>query len=138
MRSVFILSLIFVSIAASPLFAKVLPRFQKTNTPARTTAVSVGIYPKLRVDRHALIVNFSNLQLANSVSFTLIYQTNGKEEGASGSADVSQRAVTRELLFGTCSTGVCRYHTNITNARLEVITDLKSGKKTIKRFRIKV
>lgn len=116
--------------------AKVLPRFKKATAPV--TARGVSIYPRMRADRHALVVTTSNLSLANSVSFTLIYQTNGKDEGASGSVDVSQGTVTREVLFGTCSSGVCRYHPNISNARFEVVTELKNGKKSVKRYKIKV
>lgn len=120
--------------------AKVLPRFSKS-TAVPATAVrnsNISIYPRLRGDRRALVVTFSNSSLANSVNFTLVYQTNGKDEGASGSVDVSQGTVTREVLFGTCSSGVCRYHPNISNARFEVVTELKNGKKSVKRYKIKV
>ena len=122
--------------------AKVLPRFntgKAASTSSRVVALGVGISPRLRADRKALNVYFSGLSRANTVSYTLIYTTNGKDEGVGGSIDsASGDAATRELFFGTCSSGVCRNHTNITNMRLEVISELTNGRKTLKRFRIKV
>lgn len=99
---------------------------------------SLGISPRLRGDRKALLVSFSNVQNAQSISYTLLYQTNGQEEGAIGSVNPSQGTATRELLFGTCSRNVCRYHSNITNMKLEVVAKLKSGKTQTRRYRIRV
>lgn len=122
----------------SPAYAKVLPRFQGKPVKA-TGGAAVGVFPKLRADRQALLVTFTNLQLANSVSYTLMYQANGNEEGAGGSVDSSAGSTaTRELLFGTCSAGVCRYHSGMSNMRLEVTVEYKNGKKATRRFRIKV
>lgn len=120
--------------------AKVLPRFSQGNTnPIRKSAGAKGIsvYAKLRSDRKALLVTFSNLQLARAVTYILTYKTDGKDEGVSGSVDTSGGSASRELLFGTCSSGVCRYHPNLSNMRLEVVSELTSGKKSVKRFRIK-
>ena len=111
--------------------AKLLPRFTKTS--------KLVISPKLRRDRLALIITLSNLQKVNNVTYTLMYQTNGKDEGVSGTIDFSAgTSVTRELLFGTCSAGVCRYHQNISNMKLEVVSKLPNGKQTLKRYRIKI
>lgn len=122
--------------------AKVLPQSKKApaqSSAKKSTGSSIGIYPRLRGDRKALLVTFSNLQNANSVSYMLLYRTNGNEEGAGGSVRPSDgNTANRELLFGTCSKNVCRYHTNITNMRFEVTAELKSGKKIIKRYKIKV
>lgn len=118
--------------------ARLLPRFQHA---ARGRVVSSGPYAtaKLRGDRLALLVTFGNLNKASNVSYTLMYQTNGVDQGVSGSLDSSAgNAVSRELLFGTCSSGVCRYHGNITNMKLEVSFELANGKHLIKRFRVRV
>jgi len=117
--------------------AKVLPRFRTGGTGVVTSS-GVGVYPRFRGDRLGLTINFSNLQKANSVQYTLIYETEGKQEGVSGSIDSSGgNSATKELLFGTCS-DVCRYHTGLSNMKLEVITELTSGKRTMKRFRIRI
>lgn len=129
-----------VFVFAGVVEAKLLPRFTKTskNTGQRIVSGGLIVSPKLRGDRQALILNLSNLQKVNHVTYTLMYQTNGKDEGVSGSLDSSAgTSATRELLFGTCS-DVCRYHPNITNMKLEIVSDLPNGKQTLKRYRIKV
>ena len=136
---------IFVfAISGSLANAKLLPQAKGSASSAKTKVVSSGksisVFPKLRKDRKALIVSFGNLGLARSVEYSLIYRTQDHEEGAGGSINMKTESggATRELLFGTCSKTVCRYHANISNMRLEVISQLKSGKKTLKRYRIKV
>ena len=120
---------------ANDVEAKFLPRF----AGQRIVSSGLVVYPKLRPDRLALIFTLSNLQKINNVSYTLMYQTNGKDEGVSGTIDSSSGlSVTRELLFGTCSAGVCRYHPNITGMKLEIVSELSNGKQTLKRYRIKV
>ncbi len=122
-------------------FARMLPQVKTTGKQAtiRSAGNNISVSARLRRDRHALTVSFSNLYVAASVSYTLIYQTGGHEEGAGGSIREDEgNYATRELLFGTCSSGVCRYHTNITNMSLEVTGQLKSGKTFTKRFRIKI
>lgn len=119
--------------------AKVLPQAKKSVQKITTSAKvsGIGIYPKLRRDRRVLIVNFTNLQNASAVSYFLTYKTGGQEEGAMGALTLGGSSnSTNELLFGTCSKNVCRYHTNIKDARLEVSYTLKSGKKYLKKYKI--
>jgi len=93
---------------------------------------------KFRSDRKAVILNLSNLGTAKSVSYELQYETNGLMQGAGGSVTIAGDSASREILFGSCSGGVCNYDKNIKNAKLTVTTTLKSGKKIIKPFRLKV
>jgi len=112
---------------------------KKAITPQKSSTKGISVSPKLRSDRKALIVYFGNLQNAENVSYMLIYKTNGQEEGAGGSVRPAQgTTATRELLFGTCSKNVCRYHANISNMKLEVTAKLKSGKTLLKRYKIRV
>lgn len=123
-------------------FAKTLPRAIKSQSakvgkPAVSGTLIVS--PKLSRDRKILNVYFANLNKVKSVSYTLTYKTNGKDEGIGGSIQNSGiYSTSRQLVFGTESSGVYRYHSNITGARLEVVAILSSGKKLIKRFTIKV
>lgn len=120
-------------------YARTLPQAKTGRvTSLKTLSTSIGVTPKIRHDRHALIIYFSNLQNTESVSYMLIYKTNGQDEGAGGSVKPSEGSATRELLFGTCSKNVCRYHTNISNMTFETTARLKSGKKLIKRYKIKI
>lgn len=135
-----ILLLIALFIFAKNAEAKVLPQAQKAVQKSGSVKSSgIGVSPVLRSDRRALNVYFSNLQNATSVSYFLTYNTSVQQEGAGGALTLgSSSTQTAELLFGTCSKGVCRYHTGIKNAKLEVSYTLKSGKKYIKRFKIKI
>ena len=118
---------------------KILPRFKMIKKGGGSSYSGVVVAPRLRGDRKALNVYFSNLSKAKNVTYTLIYETNGKDEGVSGSLDSSGGdAANRELLFGTCSSGVCRYHSSISSMRFEVVSELTSGKKLLRRFRIRV
>lgn len=139
------LSLIFVlgfSVYATDVKAKVLPQAAKAGVKSslgKSSGSTINVYPKLRSDRRALNVNFSNLQNAKSVSYMMVYQTNGQEEAAMGALNLTGASnQSSELLFGTCSKNVCRYHSGITNARLEVSYTSKTQKKYLKKFRIKV
>lgn len=124
----------------SAIAAKILPQAKVGTKSVSSGTVGSGITvsPRLRNDRKALLVSFGNLQNAQSVSYSLVYQTNGQEEGAGGTLTSLGSNQSRELLFGTCSKNVCRYHTGITNARLEVSYTTVSGKKYLKRYRIRV
>lgn len=134
--------ILLVSIFSQKSYAlKVLPQSKTANKQVsfKPSSAAVSITPKLRRDRKAIIVYFGNLKNAESISYMLVYKTNGQEEGAGGSVNPSLgNSASRELLFGTCSKNVCRYHPNISNMKLEVTTKLKSGKTTIKRFKIRV
>lgn len=46
-----------------------------------------------------------------SVEYELKYKTSDKTEGVFGTAQVEENRVTREITLGTCSSGVCKYHT---------------------------
>lgn len=121
--------------------AKLLPQAQKSGKQAfvKASGGGIGVSPVLRAGRKALNVYFSNLQNAKAVSYFLTYKTSVQDEGAGGTLTLGGSSnQTVELLFGTCSKNVCRYHTGIRDARLEVNYTSKSSKKYIKRFRIKV
>ncbi|MBI5122334.1 hypothetical protein HZA75_00585 [Candidatus Roizmanbacteria bacterium] len=141
-KIILLVSIGLVFVFSGAVEAKLLPRFKGSgNTGSRQTVSYSGLLvsPKIRSDRQALIVTFSNLQKVNNVTYTLTYQTNGEDQGVNGTLDSSSgSSVTRELLFGTCSAGVCRYHSNITNMKLEIVSQLPNGKQTLKRYKIRI
>jgi hypothetical protein len=99
----------------------------------------VGYSVRFNPNRTGLIISFSALTNANSVNYSLSYNTNGIAQGAMGTITNPQVSIdTREVLFGTCSGGVCRYHINITNAKLIITSKLKSGYTTRKTYRIRI
>jgi len=142
MNKFFLLTILSLFIFAQTTQAKVLPQAGKAGakqSSIKSTGTTIGISPKLRSDRRALIVNFSNLQNATSVSYNLVYKTATQQEGAGGALNLKGQSTDKvELLFGTCSANICKYHTGIKDAKLEVSYTTKSGKKYIKKFKIKV
>ncbi len=136
---VLIFSYIFFAILNTNVEARLLPRFQNVKVSGKRVASGVGISVRLRPDHKAILVYFSNLNKASSVSYTLTYQTDGRAEGVSSVLTTgAEDSATRELLFGTCSSGVCRYHTSISGMKFEVVSELLSGKRSIKRFKIRL
>lgn len=121
---------------------KILPKLSKSvnlSKPSSGSLKGVTASVKFRSDRRAIVVSFSNLKIARRVDYLLNYQSKGLTQGASGSISLpTSEPVIRELLFGSCSRGVCRYDTGITNAKLTVTTTLTNGRKVAKNFRLKI
>jgi len=120
----------------SPVFAA---RKRIRKRKKQTVYVSRGVHSRVRFrpDRLGLLINFSNFDNLASGRYELIYESNGITQGAGGSIILGDVG-TKELLFGTCSGGVCRFHENITNARLSIVSVLKDGTTVLKPYRIKV
>lgn len=134
--SVFIL-LFFHSFTLTAQAKKKIVR--RGTSSAITTGSRMVIKPKLRSDRRALIVNFSNLGVVSSFSYELNYDSNGIPQGVAGTVTPKGEGSTqRELLFGTCSRNVCRYHTGISGMKFVVTSTLKSGLRVRKTFRVRV
>lgn len=123
---------------------KVLPRFQspaastKTKTTTTVSKTKPNVSVKFRTDRRAIVVTFSNLSVAQSLSYTLVYTANGVQQGFGGGITQLSGTQTREIVLGTCSHGTCRYDTGIKNATFSVKYQLLTGKTHIKNFRLKV
>ena len=136
-----VLAIFSITLFNSNVEAKVLPQAQKTKTIVgkAVSGSGINVTPKLRSDKRALIIYFSNLQNAKSVSYSLIYSTNDQQEGAMGGLNLTGTSTTsQELLFGTCSKNVCTYHQGIHEMKLEVSYTSKSGKKYLKKYKIKI
>ena len=121
--------------------AKILPQSKGVTGKivSKSTGSTIGVYPNLAANRRSVTVNFTNLQNAKSVSYLLIYKTSAQEEAAGGALNLKGQSSDKiELLFGTCSSGVCRYHAGVNNARLEVSYTSVNGKKYLKKYKIKV
>jgi hypothetical protein len=120
---------------------RLLPHFSRPPTgisrSAATGRVSTSI--KFRNDHLAIIISFTNLTAATKIDYLLSYNTRGAPQGASGTLiPAGENTTARELLFGNCSKGVCRYDTGISNAKLTITSYLRSGIRVVKRYRLKV
>ena len=112
----------------------------QTQTATRSYSRSRGIKASVRFrpDRLGLLINFSGFDNITSVTYALTYTADGIPQGVRGTVTAETAGEQRELLFGTCSGGVCRYHSNITNARLVIDSKLSSGIIIRKPYRIKI
>jgi hypothetical protein len=126
----------FLFFSASPcLGAKKRVRKQKDSGSYISKGVASSV--RFRPDRLGLLINFSNFDNLVSGRYELVYQADGITQGAGGSIILGDTS-TKEILFGTCSGGVCHFHDNITDARLSIISELKDGTTVLKPYRIKV
>lgn len=113
----------------------------KKRAPKKAGTTSGVSYSSARLSRgtNSVILSLTNLTKVTRVTYELSYSANGKAEGVGGSLSPSgQTNESRDLYFGTCSSGVCTAHRNIKNATLTVGTTLKNGQKYSKRYRMKV
>jgi hypothetical protein len=81
----------------------------------------VMLYP--RADGHAVNLEISKLTGITTVSYEMIYQTKTQQEGTLGTPidlKPGETSLERELLFGTCSKNVCRYHEGVESGSLTV------------------
>lgn len=104
---------------------------------AAYTARGVGISVRFKPNRLGLLLTFSNFDNIESGRYELLYEAGGITQAAGGTILIGDNN-TKELLFATCSHGVCTFHENIQNARLSIISKLKNGQTVLKPFRIKV
>ncbi|MBI4130083.1 hypothetical protein HY468_02085 [Candidatus Roizmanbacteria bacterium] len=138
-----ILLLFILTLQPAVAAVRLLPRFKSGAKPATSISTrssnSVIVSPGFMPGRAGLRVSFSSIQNAKKISYILSYETNGKTEGITGSITPADgTSTTRDMLFGTCSSGTCVKHMGIKNAQLTVTTDLTSGKKSIRKYKIRV
>lgn len=136
------LSLVLLSLTlpSSVHAKKLLPYLRKATTKSAPTGASsgYGIKVKFMPSRLGIVATFSNMNSVSKISYIFSYTSRGVMQGASGTINTSEVNTSREIIFGTCSHGVCRYDSGISNAQFVVTTTLQNGKKIVKTFRLKV
>jgi len=135
-----VLTILSASLSASSVSAKkLLPFLRKATGVTTSTSSGVTSSVKFRGDRLGIIITLGSLQAAYKVDYFLSYQTKGITQGASGSiTDTSIGSATRDIIFGSCSKGVCRYDSGISNAKFVITIYLNSGRKIVRSYRLKV
>lgn len=132
----------FFFFSVSTVEAKTLPqaaKAKKVSVSKTSSGTSIGVSPRLRADKKAVIVYFSNLKNAKSVAYQLTYKTSSQDEGAMGGINIAGKSNTsQEILFGTCSKNVCRYHAGVSDVALQVSYTSVNGKKYLKKYKIKI
>ncbi len=111
---------------------------RKTVVNSKVSYSSVPAKVLYRSDHQGLYLSFLNFNGIESVSYSFTYSTNGNPQGAGGTiTSTNNPTMQRELLFGTCSTSVCTYHRNLTNAKLVLTAKYTNGRTVNKSYRIK-
>lgn len=136
-----IITLFFTPIYFNPsdVFAvkKFIPSVKRT-VRSSSLKISIPSVVKFRPDRNGILLSFANFNGINNVSYSFTYNANGIPQGAGGTISANNNPTsTRELLFGTCSTSVCTYHHNLSDAKLILRAQYSSGRVITKTYRIK-
>lgn len=144
MKKLIIILLVFSSlflIISNPTHVSAAKKFapkKKTVRITKPSAVGIPASVRYRGDKQGILLSFPNFNGIDSVSYSFTYETNGTTQGAGGTIRQDNNPTSqRELLFGTCSSGVCRYHYNLKNARLTLNAKFANGKTATKAYRIK-
>ena len=117
---------------------KFTPKGTSTSVRRSVSGSSLPSQVRYRPDRNGVLLSFLNFNGISQVNYTFTYLTNGNPQGAGGTITAANNPTTqRELLFGTCSTGVCTYHYNLSNAVLTLTAKKSNGTTITKRYRIK-
>lgn len=127
--------------STSGVYAKrLLPYLRTANRAPVAAATTRGVTSsvKFRGDRRAIIAVFNNINAFQSISYILTYSGNGIPQGVTGNITPGDNTTTREIIFGTCSNGICRYDRNITNAKFIITTTLNNGTRIRKTYVLKV
>ncbi len=138
---------VFLTIAFLFLFSLASPAYslrKRTRKPRggsgpKVSSASRGAkaFVRFRPDRQGLLISISNFNNVQLVSYEALYTANGLPQGVGGVINIGD-SETKNLYFGTCSSGVCTPHQNITNARLSIRSTLQDGTIVLKPFRIKI
>lgn len=102
------------------------------------TSESIPVSVHYRPDKLAILFSFPSFSGIDSVNYSFTYSANGNPQGAGGTVRAGNNpSAERELLFGTCSTSVCTYHSGLSGARLVFTATMTNGHTITKSFRIK-
>ena len=138
-------TLIFFILAVMTLFIPIRAEAAKKFVPKKSfdgsssaKGNSIPSVVRYRPDKMGLLLSFSNFSGIDSVSYLFTYNASGMPQGAGGSINAGNNPTAeRQLLFGTCSTSVCTYHYNLTNAKLTLTAKYTNGTTRSKLYRIK-
>lgn len=120
--------LIFLSVQTLPVSAA------KKSKNASSVAVSGQYIKRTNVVR----AYFGGLKGVKTVSYTLMYQSDGVGQGAMGGFSPGKKtAISKDIYLGTCSGKICVAHRNIKNIQLEVVTKYTNGKSSSKTIKVK-
>lgn len=139
LKIIIALTFLIITLGLIPSKVEAAKKFiPKKKQVAKVSSGSIPAVVRYRPDRLGMLLSFSNFVGIESVSYSFTYNTNGLPQGVGGAVTANNNPTSsRELLFGTCSTSVCTYHYNLTDAKLILTANYTNGKKVGKIYRIK-
>lgn len=136
-----ILFILTAIILYNPVSVEAAKKFVQKKSSGKNSVVKGSSIPSViryRPDKMGLLLSFNNFSGIDSVSYLFTYNANSIPQGVGGSINASNNPTAeRTLLFGTCSTSVCTYHYNLTNAKLTLTAKYTNGTTRTKLYRIK-
>ncbi len=124
--AVFLLLLVFVSPATAA---------TKPKTVAKSALIVSAQYVK---SRNYVKLFFADFKGVSKITYTLMYEGNGMEQGVEGGFTVGKRKnFSQNLYLGTCSSGTCMAKNKIKNIRVQVVTKYTNGKSSTKTYKVK-
>jgi len=94
------------------------------------------VKPKLRSDRHALLLMLGGMQYVQGIDYSLMYNSGPVPQGIQSYHTPDDGSTQKELVFGTCSGNDCIFQGNINDMVLEVNIELKDGRILRKKWEI--
>lgn len=103
-------------------------------------AEDIGLILEVRPDNKAIIMEITRLDGIQSLEYEATYERDVDDRSVGGDSRVmdgtapsqievkeSDNKIRREILLGTCSKNVCRYHKGVKEVSFEIRVNLKSG-----------
>ena len=95
----------------------------------------------LSSDKKIITIYFHNLSNIKHINWQLLYRGDKNLQAAMGGNNIAvgqTTSTTAEIVFGTCSQGVCTYYGDVKNVRLKTFVEVRTGKNYQKKFPIDI
>jgi hypothetical protein len=106
-----------------------------TTSTAGSSKFSVSA--KLTGWKQYLNLSFKGVSGTAGVTYELIYNGNGTQQGVFDQIKPSEGNVTRSIFFGTCSHGACTAQKNIGDIHLTITYKTTDGQTLVKKYKVK-
>ncbi|GEM_PF-4834128 len=106
--------------------------------PKKAVSSSLIVSAQYVKSRNYVKLFFADFKGVSKITYTLMYEGNGMEQGVEGGFSVGKRKnYSQNLYLGTCSSGTCMAKNKIKNIRVQVVTKYTNGKSTTKVYKVK-
>jgi hypothetical protein len=125
------------------LFSVVTPATAAKKRIWKTTTITSGSTGKFSVSailtgwKQYLNLSFKGVSSTTGLTYELIYDGNGTQQGVYSTIKPSEGNVTKSIFFGTCSHGACTAHKNIGNIHLTITYQTTDGQSVTKKYKVK-